>query len=89
MGDCLTSGRWSRLPSVCTTSFQLMDSGALPFALCCDKQQMFSNNVYRLGLHLLMTHTCFQSQRPRGTIHPPSFWVDTALQYQPGAKLGD
>lgn len=49
----------------------LMDVGALQLTLCCDKQQMFSNNVYRLGLHLQMTHTCFQSNRPREAIHPP------------------
>lgn len=47
----------------------LMDVGALQLALCCDKQQMFSNNVYRLGLHPQMTHTCFQSNRPREAIH--------------------
>lgn len=46
--------------------------GPLQLALCCDKQQMFSNNVYRPGLHLQMTHTCFQSNRPRETIHPQS-----------------
>lgn len=46
--------------------------GPLQLTPCCDKQQMFSNNVYRPGLHLQMTHTCFQSNRPREAIHPQS-----------------
>ena len=51
---------------------RLMDGGLLQLAPCCDKQQMFTNNVYRPGLHLQMTHTCFQSNRPREAIHPQS-----------------
>ncbi|CAB1455805.1 unnamed protein product [Pleuronectes platessa] len=64
----------------------LMDGGPLRLAPCCDRQQMFSNNVYRPGLHLRMTHTCFQSNRPREAIHPRRSWVATALTDLPSTQ---
>ncbi|KAF6720854.1 hypothetical protein FQA47_010948 [Oryzias melastigma] len=33
-------------------------------------------------------HSTGHSNRPRGTIHPPSFGVDTTRQDQPSTKLG-
>lgn len=49
--------------------------GPLQLTPCCDKQQMFSNNVYRPGLHLQThTHLFPVKQAQRG--HPSTeLWV--------------
>ncbi|KAK5904349.1 hypothetical protein CesoFtcFv8_005924 [Champsocephalus esox] len=63
----------------------LMDGGPLLLALCCDKQQMFSNNVYRPGLHLQMTHLFPVKQAQRG--HPSTErWVATAPPIKPAHR---